>query len=65
MSNDTKYYDLSKTEAYLTGMEDIKMKRFYGKHLDKYTGDLQPGCTMGETGVGGKFAPLAMTGFST
>ena len=65
MSNDEKYYDLDKTEDYLTKMEDMKMKRFYGKHLDKYTGDLQPECTLGETGVGGRFAPLNMTGFSS
>ena len=58
MSNDTKYYDLGKTESYLTGMEEIKMKRFYGKHLNKYTGDLQPECTMGESGVAGTYAPL-------
>jgi len=41
------------------------MKRFYGKHLNKYTGDLQPACTLGETGIAGRYAPLAMTGFKT
>ena len=64
MSHDEKYYDLNKTEDYLKKQETIKMKRFYGKHLDKYTGNLQPETTMGETGVFGKYAPLSMTGFT-
>ena len=33
-------YDLSNNEAYLTKMNEIKMKTFYGKHPMKYTGDL-------------------------
>lgn len=46
-------------------MQDIKMKRFYGKHLDKYTGDTQAQCTLNETGIGNRFAPLHKTGFGT
>jgi len=38
-SNDNKYYDLGRTEDYLKKMHETKMKRFYGKHLDKYTGE--------------------------
>ena len=33
-------YDLNNNEAYLTKMDEIKMKTFYGKHPMKYTGDL-------------------------
>jgi hypothetical protein len=44
-------------------MHDIKMKRFYGKHLDKYTGETQAECTLNETGIGNRFAPLHKTGF--
>ena len=46
-------------------MNEIKMKRFYGKHLNKYTGDTQPACNLNETGIAGKFGPLHKTGFST
>ena len=41
------------------------MKRFYGKHLDRYTGDTQPACILNETGIGNRFGPLHKTGFST
>jgi len=63
--NDEKYYDLGKTEKYLMSLNDIKMKRFYGKHLDKYTGTTKAECTLNETGISGRFAPLHKTGFST
>lgn len=46
-------------------MYDIRMKRFYGRHLDKYTGDTQAQCTLNETGIANRFAPLHKTGFST
>ena len=46
-------------------MNDIKMKRFYGKHLDRYTGATQPECILNETGIGNRFGPLHKTGFST
>jgi|TARA_B110000305_G_C19225983_1_gene532855 hypothetical protein len=45
-------------------MDDIKMKRFYGKHLHKYTGDVQPFATKNEYGQKGFFAALQMTNFS-
>ena len=45
-------------------MDDIKMKRFYGKHLHKYTGDVQPFATKNEYGQKGVFAALQMTNFS-
>jgi hypothetical protein len=46
-------------------MQDIKMKKFYGKHLDKYAGDMQASTILNETGVGGKYGPLHKTGFGT
>ena len=61
--NDEKYYDLDRNERYLTKLEDIRMKRFYGKHLHKYMGDTRPELTNHETGVGGTFGPLTTTNF--
>ena len=45
-------------------MDDIKMKRFYGKHLHKYTGDVQPFATKNEYGQKGIFASLHNTTYS-
>ena len=45
-------------------MDEIKMKRFYGKHLHKYTGEVQPFATKNEYGQKGVFAALQMTNFS-
>ena len=53
-------YDLDNNEAYLTKMNEIKMKSFYGKHPMKYTGDLQPDAPCGQKGV---FAKLKDTHF--
>ena len=39
ISNDEKYYDLDRNEEYLKKLEEMRMKRFYGKHLNKYMGD--------------------------
>jgi hypothetical protein len=61
--NDRKYYDLGRTDDYLKSMYDIKMKKFYGKHLGKYTGETQAECTLNETGISRRFAPLHKTGF--
>ena len=63
MKNDKTYYDPFENEIYLKEMEQIKMKKFYGKHLDKYM------TTVGGEADDGvfrktRFAPLAVTGFS-
>ena len=44
-------------------MEEIKMKRFYGKHLHKYMGSTKPELTGNESGSGGTFASLNTTNF--
>ena len=61
--NDEKMYDLDRNENYLKRLEEIRMKRFYGKHLHKYMGDTQPRLEKHETGVGRTFAPLATTSY--
>ena len=53
-------YDLNNNEAYLTKMNEIKMKTFYGKHPMKYTGETQPDAPIGTYGV---FAKLKDTNF--
>ena len=59
-SRSDKYYDIENNEKYLTRMNEIKMKTFYGKHPMKYTGDLQPDAPVGINGV---YAKLKDTGF--
>jgi len=63
MSNDKTYYDPFENENYLRDMETIKMKKFYGKHLNQYMTAVEPEA---DDGVFRKtrFAPLAVTGFS-
>lgn len=63
MSNDKVYYDPFENENYLKEIEAIKMKKFYGKHLQQYLKNLQPEA---DDGIFRKtrFAPLAVTGFS-
>ena len=34
----SQVYDCEVNEEYFQKMEDIKMKKFYGRHLMKYTG---------------------------
>ena len=35
MAREKHYYDPQANEDYLTKLESIKMKRFYGKHLSQ------------------------------
>ena len=34
MTHDKRYYDPYENENYLKEMEQIKLKKFYGKHLN-------------------------------
>ena len=63
MAKDKIYYDPYENENYLKEMESIKMKRFYGKHLNQYMPSVD---AEADDGVFRKtrFAPLAVTGFS-
>jgi len=64
LKKDKVYYDPFENENYLKEMEAIKMKKFYGKHLNQYMTNVD-----GEADDGvfrkTRFAPLAVTGFNT
>lgn len=62
MRNDKTYYDPYDNENYLIEMENIKMKKFYGKHLNQYMKDVDPAANDGVFRTT-RFAPLAVTGF--
>ena len=63
MRNDKTYYDPYENENYLVDMESIKMKKFYGKHLNQYMTHVDPEANDGVFRTT-RFAPLAVTGFS-
>ena len=53
------YYGPNTMGKYFKDMSDRRLKKdFFGKHIDKYTGDVRPKCTMNETGINGRFGPL-------
>ena len=63
MKNDRTYYDPHENETYLKELEQIKMKKFYGKHLNQYMTNVDPSADDGVFRTT-RFAPLAVTGFS-
>ena len=62
MNREKNYYDPTENEDYLTKLESIKMKRFYGKHLSQCAADT---AVMGNQGTYGnmQFAPLQQSVF--
>lgn len=64
LAKDKVYYDPFENENYLKSMEAIKMKKFYGKHLNQCMPNVE-----GEADDGvyrkTRFAPLAVTGYSS
>ena len=57
LAKDKTYYDPFENENYLKEMDNIKMKKFYGKHLTQYMTNVEPEA---DDGVFRKtrFAPL-------
>jgi hypothetical protein len=58
LKNDKQYYDANENEQYLNNMYLIKMKKFYGKHLNKYMQDTVPIANQGGIYEKPSFAPL-------
>ena len=63
MNKDKQYYDLHGNEEYINRLDEIKMKRFYGRHPSQYMTKREN--VLARDGIYGntKFASLAVTGF--